>query len=155
MARKPAVAAMPDGAKLELIQQTIKSWRQAQLEVAKAAKREKDLRSTLVELGFSNVCHNEGAQPLLPVGYGHLKFTGKFNRSVDEAALLAYRQTLNPQNPEHAEALEIYSNMFAWKPSLVVSVWKAQTASVRNIFADVVTEKEGTPALEFVLPEQK
>lgn len=151
MAKTPT-AKMPSAAKLVTIQTLIGAWRTAKLELSAAQTKESNLRAELRMAGFGQTC-TEGVNPLLPVGHDcHLKLTGKINRSVDAAALTAYREQLNPQ--EHADAIELYTNMFEWKPSLVAGVWKAQTVTTKNIFADIVTEKEGSPTLELLVPDK-
>ena len=164
-------ADLPDAARADFIKK-LADWRAKASAANMAIEQERAARALLIPW-FTDKA-KEGTNIILVGTKGNnLVMQKKVNRDVDpdqlEAALSQFNAAM--ENLRHlfatgeidqatydVRAAEIEKTMVTqkhvddlvkFKPSLITGAWKEAEPAVRLLFADIVTEKPGSPSLEF------
>lgn len=95
----------------------------------------------------------EGTNSLPLEGGWVIKAKRTIQRDIDLAALTV-NATLNPDTNTSrlSEAGIVPESLVTWKPSLVLKAYKLLTAEQMEIFNECLVIKDGSPAIEIVLP---
>lgn len=123
----------------------LSEWYQVQEQLGKLKARELILRKRIFSAYFT--APKEGTNNY-PLSDGWV-LKGKYviNRDVDPGALDALREPLFNAGIRVGELVQ-------YKPSLVMSAYRGLTHEQQQLFDQALIVKEGTPALEIVLPKK-
>lgn len=121
-------------------------WDEAVKALAAAKERESELRMAVYQASFDNPQEGTNSKDLCQ-GWV-LKAKKTINRKMDESQISAIREQL-------AEAKGSLDSVVEYKPKLSISGYKKLPPEHRKIVDAMITEEEGTPQLEIVLPAKK
>jgi hypothetical protein len=129
----------------EATQEDLNNWYILQEQLEKVKEAELILRKKICKFYFRDPKEGVNKYPL-DEGWV-MKCDHKINRTVDESLLTTLSSTLREKgiNPEA---------LVKWKPELKLAEYRKLTEEERNMFDKVLTIKDGTPALEIVLPKR-
>lgn len=123
----------------------ISAWNNVAKKLAPLIAEEKELRKALFSKYFT--APREGTNAIT-LGFGkELKAKYPINRKINEEALDAasVNKLITP---------ELLHEVIKYKPSLSVGAYKDLTDDQKKLFADIITEEPGTPALEIFTPKR-
>lgn len=115
------------------------------VEVKPLIEQERKLRQELFGQFFTDP--KEGTNYISLENGWRLKGVYKLNRTVDEGALPAIRDTLSVMGVSTDTLVE-------WKPSLKLAVYKELKADARNVFDEALTMRPASPVMELVPPKE-
>lgn len=124
---------------------------QRQLKAVKAA--EMLLRTKIYKFYFPEATTVEGTNNH-PLAEGWLlKAKRTIDRKVDLPVLQAFATKPTAEEPSKLEAAGIrLDDIVEWEPKLKLRAYRSLTDEQREVFDQVLTIKDGAPALEIVLP---
>ena len=134
----------------EVTQADINKWYELQAQLKSIKASEMLLRTKIYKGLFKDPVEGTNTIPL--AGGWVMKAKRVIQRDIDVAAL-----TINSANPELGPSrLELaginVASLVKWKPELVLKNYRELTDEQKLIFNDCLVIKDGSPALEIVLP---
>ena len=134
-------------------QEDLNEWYKLHEQLSALKAKEALLRGKIFKGMFPNPVEGTNNVPLSE-GWV-LKGKHVINRSVDQAALTSLATV---DAATHMSVLSSHGisadSLVRWKPELVTSEYRKLSEDQRQIFDQCLTIKEGSPALEIVLPKR-
>lgn len=141
-----AVVAAPTVPVATVTQEEINTWYALQEQVEVTKEKEMALRKKIAAALFPKPVEGTNTLPLSEGWVMKMKHT--INRKVDVPLLTTLAASLT------AQGIPIDS-LIRYKPDVDTTEYRKLTAEQRVLFEQVLDIKEGTPALEIMLPKRK
>ena len=120
------------------------SWMQAKADEKEAVERRRALEDELIKQ--LKVDEQSEGTILFEYGEFQIKVVGRMNRKID-ADQLQYIAAENGLS-DHL------SNLFNWKPSINMKLWKAADESITRPLLGAITTKAGRPSVSISIMEK-
>ena len=131
-----------------IMYEELEKWHKAARDLERISGIEKELRVNFFNKYFAPATGIEEGTNHIALEYGKLLTADyRINRKIDEEQLDA---AIALGRIDRATVDEL----FRYKPSLRVGVWKEADAEIRLKLADIVTEEPGTPGLKLTTPKR-
>ena len=124
----------------------LEDWNKARLALEAAKAAELALRNQVVSLAFKDA--PEGTNHVEAANGCRVKADIKIGRSVDESQFAAARKYALEKNDY--SLMEILDKAIRLKPEVAVGGFKALSPEDKKRLGDIVTEKLGTPQVEYI-----
>lgn len=120
------------------------SWMQAKADEKEAVERRRALEDELIKQ--LKVDEQSEGTILFEYGEFQIKVVGRMNRKIDADQL----QDIAAENglSDHL------SNLFNWKPSINMKLWKAADESITRPLLGAITTKAGRPSVSISIMEK-
>lgn len=142
--------------KVEVSFAMIEQWYDISNKLDELKGQEIALRKALAQHYFPNADEGTNTRTDVMPNQWLFKMMRKINRSVDEALLRIFSTPQEGKNQTPLEQQEIdVTKVIKWKPELVISEYRKLTDEQRKFFDQVLTIKDGTPALEVTPPSAR
>jgi hypothetical protein len=135
-------------------------WYGIQREVSKLKAEEALLRSKIFKGYFPTPVEGTNKTPLNDGTGAELKATHVLNRKVDEGALDALRQSMQPTDLGDGTFLEPnvpklpLDKLVKWKPEVAISEYRKLTAEEQLLFDQCLIITIGSPQVEITIPKK-
>lgn len=136
----------------EVTQEDLNEWYRLSNELSRIKAAEMLLRTKIFRGMFKDPVEGTNTVPLAE-GW-QLKGKRTINRDIDPGSLQAYVHQDEEGKSKLSEAGIAVGNLIKWKPELILKNYRQLTDEQRNVFDNVLIIKDGSPALEIVLPKR-